>query len=137
MKNNSGRANAQLTALDIFNELVTTTTKSTRCAEVQRTVNGVDYFQSKYSGRFFKESDRCGDHRYSKQDIGVWNQIYAALKPLKKRYDELLVEGRKDEADAIFTAKHQVLWNAKDNDATLYANTGGFTSEELDALEQQ
>ena len=124
------------TALDLFNKLVATaTTTQNKSKNEVCEVNGVKYFRSKYSQRWFTESDRCGTkHNYSKADIKVWNQIYSVLSPLKKVADELIKNNQQDKADEVFTTEHKTLWLAKDTDTSLYANTGGLTDAELDAL---
>lgn len=124
------------TAIDLFNKLVATAaTTQNKSKNETCEINGVQYFRSKYSQRWFTESDRCGvKHNYSKADIKIWNQIYGVLSPLKKVADELIKNGQQDKADEVFTAEHKALWLAKDTDTSLYANTGGLTDAELDAL---
>ena len=123
------------TALDLFNKLVATATTQNKSKNEVCEINGVQYFRSKYSQRWFAESDRCGaKHNYSKADIKIWNQIYTALSPLKKVADELIKNNQQDKADEVFTAEHKALWHAKDTDTSLYANTGGLTDAELNAL---
>lgn len=129
----------QQSALDLFNSIVgEAATSRTRSPLEIREVNGTKYFRSCYSRRWFSIADRAGEHKYSKSDIKVWNQIYNKIKPLQKTIDALRAAGDTAKADELYKDAEQrgvwKLWAMKDNTPELYANTGGLTDDELDAL---
>ena len=132
--------NTQATsALELFNSIVGEAKATrTRSPLELRTVNGQEYFRSCYSKRWFKTIDRAGEHKYSKADIKIWNQIYNAVKPTQKLIEQLRAAGDTAKADELYKDAEArglwKLWAMKDNTPELYANTGGLTDDELDAL---
>lgn len=128
-------------AQELFNSIVGEAKATrTRSPLELRTVGGQEYFRSCYSRRWFKTSDRAGEHKYSKADIKIWNQIYNAVKPVQKTIEQLRAAGDAEAADKLYKESEArglwKLWSMKDNTPELYANTGGLTDDELDALEQ-
>lgn len=131
MKNTN---NTQITSL--FEKYCGNVSTATRVVNTERIVNGEKYFLSQYSNTWQHESKRCGKkHRYTKEEIAIWNKIYRLRDKIKLQIAVLEKDGKLDEAKQVEN-DFNALWLAKDRDASLYESVKGFTTAELDALEK-
>lgn len=128
--------NTDITAL--FAKYCDTNTATKQNVIEDRIVNGQRYFFSQYSKTWQKHEDRCGKgkHRYTRDEIRIWTQIYKLKDKVAIQIAELQRDNKLDEAKQV-KAEFDALWLAKDRDASLYAKVAGLTTAELDKLEAE